>query len=554
MPLLGKNGNSVVTNTTIKTSPFDGQKAGTNGIRKKTKVFMQTHYLENYVQSIFDALGGMQGKTLVLGGDGRFHNNHAIQVILKMAAANGLAKVIVGQNGLLSTPSVSHLIRKYKADGGIILSASHNPAGPEEDFGIKVNDSNGGSAPENLTEKIYQLTTKISVYKIALIDDVDVSVLAAKTVGELTIEVIDPVTDYLQLMTQLFDFDAIRALFTSGFQMRFDAMNAITGPYATVLFERMLGARSGTVINGDPKEDFNGKAPDPNQVQSKALVDLMMGENAPDFCAASDGDGDRNMIVGRGIFIEPSDSLAVLAANAHIVPAYASGLAGVARSMPTSAAVDQVAKKLGIPTYETPTGWKFFGNLLDANKVTLCGEESASAGSNHIREKDGLWAVLFWLNIIAVRKQSVSEIMNSHWEEFGRNHFSRLDFKGLENSKANEVVNHVRRLLKALPSKSYRGLKVTAADEFRYLDPVDGSMSGGKGLRIWFEGDRRAVLRLSGTGTQGATLRVYVEQYLSPDKAAQHRTEIVLAPLVDAVCELAQLEYFLGRVKPDKII
>ncbi len=542
-----------MTFETVTTRPIEGQKPGTSGLRKKTRVFMAPHYLENFVQSIFDAIGGADGKTFVVGGDGRFFNAEAIQTILKMAAANGAAEIIVGQNGLLSTPAASHLIRLNQTDGGIILSASHNPGGIDEDFGVKFNISNGGPAPENVTAAMLDATRTIQSYRIARLPDADLGSIGETAMGQMRIMVVDPVADYERLMAKLFDFDAIRAMFADGFSMRFDAMHAVTGPYAAAILEKTLGAPKGTVINAVPLPDFGGGHPDPNPIWAKPLIDLMMSDDAPDFGAASDGDGDRNMIVGRGQYVTPSDSLAVLVANAHLAPGYAAGVAGVARSMPTSAACDLVADDLGIECYETPTGWKFFGNLLDAGKVTICGEESAGTGSDHVREKDGLWAVLLWLNIIAVRKLSVAEILADHWARYGRNFYSRHDYEAVDPESANRLMTHVIGLLGSLPGTSVGGLKVINADEFTYHDPVDGSLSEHQGLRIWFEGGGRAVLRLSGTGTEGATLRVYLEQYLPYDEAKSKATEDALLPIRRAVADLTEMHQHIGRTEPDVV-
>ncbi|MDW4498952.1 alpha-D-glucose phosphate-specific phosphoglucomutase [Sulfitobacter sp. D35] len=542
-----------MTHDTVQTAPIDGQKPGTSGLRKKTRVFMQEHYLENFVQSVFEAIGGGQGKTFVVGGDGRYFNAQAIQTILKMAAANGAAKVIVGQDGILSTPAASHLIRLNKTDGGFILSASHNPGGIDEDFGVKFNAANGGPAPEGLTGKMFEATKTISEYRIARFEDVDLGSIGTSERGGLTVEVVDPVADYAALMESLFDFDAIRTMFQSGFTMRFDAMHAVTGPYAKDILEGRLGAASGTVANGDPSEDFGGGHPDPNPIWAKPLMDLMMSDDAPDLGAASDGDGDRNMIVGRGIYVTPSDSLALLAANATLAPGYKNGLAGVARSMPTSGAADRVAEKLGIDCFETPTGWKFFGNLLDAGKATLCGEESAGTGSDHVREKDGLWAVLLWLNILAERKQPVQEIVEEHWRTYGRNYYTRHDFEAVPVEKAGALMDGIVARLGDLEGQSFAGLAVTGADEFSYTDPVDGSVSTNQGLRIWFEGGGRAVLRLSGTGTEGATIRLYLEQYRAPQEGTTDPAAEVLEPLRQAVLELAGFEKHVGRVEPDVI-
>jgi len=496
---------------TIETQPIEGQKPGTSGLRKKTRVFIGRHYLENYVQAIFNAIGGVQGKSLVIGGDGRYFNDRAIQVILRMAAANGAARAIVGQGGILSTPAASHLIRKRHSDGGLILSASHNPGGPDADFGLKYNTPNGGPAPEHVTDRIHTESLRLSEYRIAETTDIDLDTLRQSLLAGMIVEVVDPVADYAALMHQLFDFDAIRALFAGGFRMRFDAMHAVTGPYAKAILEDVLGAPAGTVVNGTPLPDFGGHHPDPNPIWAKGLVDLMMGADAPDFGAASDGDGDRNMIVGRGCYVTPSDSLALLAAQAHLAPAYAKGIKGVARSMPTSAAVDRVAASLGISCYETPTGWKFFGNLLDAGRATICGEESAGTGSDHVREKDGLWAVLLWLNILAVSGKSVAELMQEHWARYGRNYYSRHDYEGIAKADADAVISRLKQSLPSLAGQSFAGLTVSSADEFGYEDPVDGSVSTGQGIRISFDGGTRAVFRLSGTGTDGATIRVYLE-------------------------------------------
>lgn len=537
----------------ITTSPIEGQKPGTSGLRKKTKVFMGPHYLENYVQAIFDGIGGVEGKRLVVGGDGRYFNDRAIQVILRMAAANGAAECIVGQGGLLSTPAASNLIRKLKTDGGLILSASHNPGGPDADFGLKYNTPNGGPAPENVTDRIFEATKTISQYQIIETTDLDLDTIGTSDLAGMTVRVVDPVSDYAELMESLFDFNAMRELFKSGFSMRFDAMHAITGPYALEILERRLGAPAGTVLNGVPSPDFGNGHPDPNPIWAKPLVDLMMGPDAPDFAAASDGDGDRNMILGRGTYVTPSDSLAMLVANAHLAPAYAGGLAGVARSMPTSAAADRVAEALGIECFETPTGWKFFGNLLDAGRATLCGEESAGTGSDHVREKDGLWAVLLWLNILAATGKSVIDIQTGHWAKYGRNYYSRHDYEDVEADKANAMISELRGKLGGLGGTTSHGLTVTSADEFAYDDPIDGSRSEGQGIRINFEGGSRAVFRLSGTGTVGATIRVYLEVVeTDPDKVNGDVAK-VLAPLADAANEIAGITRHTGRTAPDVV-
>lgn len=540
-----------MTIETIATTPIDGQIPGTSGLRKKTAVFMQPAYLENFVQSIFNAIGGAAGKSFVVGGDGRFFNSDAIQIILKMAAANGAARVIVGQDGILSTPAASHLIRLNGTDGGLILSASHNPGGITEDFGIKYNIANGGPAPENVTREITSHTGKITQYSILKADDIDLSQVASLVLGDMQVSVVDPVADYQVLMQQIFDFDKIRALFASGFTMRFDAMHAVTGPYAKAVLEDALGAKAGTVLNGTPLPDFGGGHPDPNPVWAKPLMDMMMSDTAPDFGAASDGDGDRNMIVGRGAYVTPSDSLAVLTANATLVPAYSGGLAGVARSMPTSAACDLVAEKLGFAAFVTPTGWKFFGNLLDAGRTTLCGEESAGTGSDHVREKDGLWAVLMWLNILAERKMSVADIMADHWASYGRNFYSRHDYEAVNAAAAHDLIVDLRASLDGLAGQEFAGLTVSKAQDYSYSDPIDQSVSDHQGIQIWFEGGARGVLRLSGTGTEGATLRVYLEQYAGCDTDHTRDTQTVLAPVRDAIRAIAQVQDRLGRDGPD---
>ncbi|WP_316015236.1 alpha-D-glucose phosphate-specific phosphoglucomutase [Roseobacter sp. HKCCA0434] len=540
-----------MTTTTVETRPIGGQKPGTSGLRKKTKVFMSPHYVENFVQAIFNAIGGAEGKTFVVGGDGRYFNEQAIQVILRMAAANGAARCIVGMGGLLSTPAASNLIRMREADGGLILSASHNPGGPDEDFGIKYNTANGGPAPEGVTAAIHEATQGITQFKRLETHDVDLSQTGEKTIGDMTVEVVHPVAEYAALMQVLFDFDAIRDLFASGFTMRFDAMHAITGPYATEILEGQLGAPAGTVMNGTPKPDFGGGHPDPNPVWAHELMDVMMADDAPDFGAASDGDGDRNMILGRGIYVTPSDSLAVLAANAHLAPGYEDGLTGVARSMPTSRAADRVAEKLGIPAFETPTGWKFFGNLLDDGQATLCGEESAGTGSDHVREKDGLWAVLLWLNILAKRGQSVAEILREHWAEYGRNYYSRHDYEGVDAPAAERMMDDLRARLPELPGQTFAGLTVEAADDFAYTDPVDGSVAEKQGIRILLSDGARIVLRLSGTGTVGATLRVYLEQVEEDPARFDRDPQAALADVIAAAEWIAGIQDATGRDAPD---
>jgi phosphoglucomutase len=541
-------------NKSVSTTPYQDQKPGTSGLRKKVPVFQQPNYAENFVQSIFDSLEGYQGKTLVIGGDGRYYNKEVIQKAIKMAAANGFGKVIVGKGGILSTPAASHVIRKYKAFGGIILSASHNPGGPTEDFGIKYNISNGGPAPEKITDAIYAHTKTIESYRIADFPDVNLDRIGKDELpGGMILAVLDSVEDYTALMEELFDFGAIRNLVSLGFRIAFDAMSAVTGPYAKEIFENRLGAPSGSVRNFMPLPDFGGHHPDPNPVHCKELYDEMMGDDAPDFGAASDGDGDRNLIIGRGIFVTPSDSLAIIAANAHLAPGYSGGLTGIARSMPTSGAADRVAEKRGIGMYETPTGWKFFGNLLDANMATICGEESAGTGSNHVREKDGLWAVLMWLNILAVRGESVQDIVTQHWQTYGRNYYSRHDYEGVDTDAANGLVENLRAQLPTLVGTTFGALKVEKADDFAYHDPIDKSVSEHQGIRIMFEGGSRVVFRLSGTGTSGATLRVYIERY-EPDSSRHNiETQEALADLIAAAETIADIKARTGRDQPSVI-
>jgi len=542
-----------MTVQTVNTAPIDGQKPGTSGLRKKTRVFMEAHYLENFVQSIFDGIGGVSGKTLVIGGDGRFHNDVAVRSILRMAAANGAAKVIVGQGGLLSTPAASHLIRLNETDGGIILSASHNPGGIDEDFGIKFNTPNGGPAPEAVTDAIFARTTTLDSYKIWDGDAPDIDVIGDAVLGDMQVSIVDPVADYADLMETLFDFPAIRALFADSFTMQFDAMCAITGPYAREILETRLGAPKGTVVHGTPLPDFGGMHPDPNPTWAHELMDVMFAEDGPDFGAASDGDGDRNMIVGHKCYVSPSDSLALIAAHAKNAPGYKNGLSGVARSMPTSAAVDRVAAALGLPCFETPTGWKFFGNLMDDGQVALCGEESFGTGSDHVREKDGVWAVLMWLNIIAATGQGVGELLKAHWQTYGRNYYSRHDFEAIPTAQADLAFNGLIRKLPDLAGQSFGPLTVSDADEFSYTDPVDGSVSNHQGIRVIFGDGGRFVLRKSGTGTTGATLRLYLEALeQDPDKLDQDPQE-ALSAIIAAAAEIIALEALTGRSKPDVI-
>jgi len=538
---------------TVPTQPFPDQKPGTSGLRKKVPVFQQPHYLENFVQSIFDSVKAPQGATLVVGGDGRYYNREAIQTILKMAAANGFGKVLVGQGGILSTPAASCVIRKYQAFGGIILSASHNPGGPREDFGIKFNSSNGGPATETVTEAIFARSKIISQYRILDAADVALDQPGDTLLGGMQVQVIDPVKDYAELMEALFDFAAIRSLLQGGFRIKFDAMHAVNGPYAREILVGRLGAPENSVMNAVPLEDFGGGHPDPNLTYAHDLVEMMYGADAPDFGAASDGDGDRNMILGKRFFVTPSDSLALLAANATLVKGYRQGLAGVARSMPTSAAVDRVAQALAIPCYETPTGWKFFGNLMDAGKVTLCGEESFGTGSNHVREKDGLWAVLFWLNILAVRRQTVEDIVREHWARFGRNFYSRYDYESLPTEAANGLMQHLRDNFARLTGKTFGRYAIEKCDDFSYSDPVDGSISQNQGIRILFADGSRIIFRLSGTGTEGATLRVYLEAFEADVSRHHLDAQDALQELIQIALDISELRERSGRDRPTVI-
>ena len=537
----------------IATSPIAGQEPGTSGLRKKTRVFMESPFLQNYVQAIFNGIGGIEEKTLVLGGDGRYFNSEAIQIIIKMASANGAARIIVGQNGLLSTPAASHLIRLYETDGGLILSASHNPGGIDADFGLKYNMPNGGPAVEAVTQKIVEATKKIAHYRITDAADLDLSQIGKFALDSMIVEVVSPTADYINLMSQLFDFELISELLRSDFRMIFDAMHAITGPYAQAILEDQLGAPAGTVINATPSPDFNKGHPDPNPVWAKELMDVMMDSNAPDFGAASDGDGDRNMIVGPGMFVSPSDSLAFLAAHAELAPAFQDGLVGVARSMPTSGAVDRVAAAKGLKCFETPTGWKFFGNLLDAGEVRLCGEESAGTGGDHVREKDGLWAVLLWLNIIAKTKSSVSQLMKNHWQTYGRNFYTRHDYEAVPKETADRIFDGLRGKLSVLPGQRFSGLRVLSADEFAYDDPIDQSRSTGQGIRVILEGDARVVFRLSGTGTDGATIRVYLERLEMDESKQSQDPQQALSVVILAAEDLAEIKAKTARKAPDVI-
>ncbi len=542
----------------IETAPFEGQRPGTSGLRKKTRVFMQPHYVENFVQAVFnavrevDAPGGFEQETLVVGGDGRFFNREAIQTIVRMAAANGWGRVLVGRAGILSTPAVSAVVRRRSALGALVLSASHNPGGVDADFGIKYNIRNGGPAPEAVTERIYTETQKITEYFTVEHPDIDIDVEGSTRLGDTEVVVIDSLADYTAVMEELFDFDALRALFQSGFRMVFDAMNAVTGPYARHILEESLGAPAGTVINGTPLEDFGGHHPDPNLVHAAELVALLDTEDGPDFGAACDGDGDRNIILGRRFFVTPGDSLALISEHApRAIPGYRAGLKGVARSMPTSTAVDRVAESLGITSYETPTGWKFFGNLLDAGLCTICGEESFGTGSDHVREKDGLWAVLAWLSILAATRKSVRELVHEHWQRFGRSYYQRHDYEGLEAAPAAEMINDLRARLDTLPGTAIAGSRIVKADDFSYTDPVDKSESRNQGIRLFLEDGSRVVLRLSGTGTEGATLRLYLERFRRDNGTSD--IEEVLAPLATEVKQLLGFTEKFGRDTPDVV-
>ena len=534
-------------------TPFTDQKPGTSGLRKSSRHFATPHYLESFIEAILRTVPGVQGGTLVVGGDGRFGNREAIGVITRMAAAHGVGRIITTSGGILSTPAASNLIRQHQATAGIILSASHNPGGPDGDFGVKVNGANGGPAPESLTDAIYACTQTLDGYSILESAPVDLDAVGEQSVGGLSLQVIDGVDDYIALMQKLFDFDQIKALIQDDFPIAFDAMHAVTGPYATRLLEGLLGAPAGTVRNGKPLEDFGGGHPDPNLTYAHDLAELLMDSDAYRFGAACDGDGDRNMILGNRCFVNPSDSLAVLTANATLAPGYAEGLSGVARSMPTSAAVDVVAKELGIECFETPTGWKFFGNLLDAGRITLCGEESFGTGSNHIREKDGLWAVLFWLQILARKRCSVAEIMDDHWKRFGRHYYSRHDYEAIASEKAHGLYDRLKGMLPSLVGQDFAGRRISTADDFSYSDPVDGSLTSGQGLRILLDDGSRVVFRLSGTGTQGATLRLYLESYVPSSGDLGQDPQAALADLISAADALAEIKTRTGMDRPTVI-
>lgn len=539
----------------VQTTPFHDQKPGTSGLRKKVTCFKQAHYLENFVQATFNVATELKDALLILGGDGRFYNRQAIQIILKIAAANGVKHVMIGQNGILSTPAVSCLIRKYNAAGGIILSASHNPGGPSGDFGIKFNISNGGPAPTSFTDSVFEISKTLNIYHIVETDDISLDNIRTTQMGNMQISVIDSVSDYADLMEELFDFSKIKAIFTSGLlTMCFDAMHAVTGPYAKEIFQKRLSANVDALINEIPKEDFAGGHPDPNLAHAKELVARLNADSgAPMFGAASDGDGDRNMIIGQHFFVNPSDSLAIMTANAHLLPGYKQGIKGVARSLPTSRAVDKVAEMLGIACYETPTGWKYFGNLLDDNRITLCGEESFGSGSDHIREKDGIWAVLFWLNLIAIKKQSVETITREHWKKFGRHYYTRHDYEAIDSVVADELINTLRTKANSLIGTVHLGSKIILCDDFSYTDPVDNSVTKNQGIRILFEDESRIVYRLSGTGTEGATLRIYIEKYVKNAELHDMETQTALSDLINFAISQCEIKARSGRDTADVI-
>jgi phosphoglucomutase len=544
---------SAAVRSVVLDQPFTDQKPGTSGLRKSSRQFQTPHYLESFIEASLRVIPGVAGGTLVVGGDGRFGNRQAIDVIARMAAAHGVARLITTTGGILSTPAASNLIRSRGAIAGIILSASHNPGGPDGDFGVKINGANGGPAPESLTDAVYATTKSLDGYRIVDAAPLNLEAAGEQQLGELVVEVVDGVDDYVALMQKLFDFERIAALLKGDFAVAFDAMHAVTGPYASRLLEGLLGAPAGTVRNGIPLEDFGGGHPDPNLTYAHDLAELLLEGTDYAFGAACDGDGDRNMILGRACFVNPSDSLAVLTANATLVPGYAEGLVGVARSMPTSAAVDVVAKELGIACFETPTGWKFFGNLLDAGRITLCGEESFGTGSNHIREKDGLWAVLFWLNILAVSGCSVAEVMAEHWSRFGRHYYSRHDYEAIASEAAHGLYDRIKAMLPQLVSQPFAGRTIATADDFAYTDPVDGSLTSGQGLRLLLDDGSRVVLRLSGTGTQGATLRVYLESYVPPSGDLGQDPQVALGDLISAIDALAEIKVRTGMERPTVI-
>ncbi|AWL14441.1 alpha-D-glucose phosphate-specific phosphoglucomutase [Candidatus Liberibacter asiaticus] len=535
--------------TIVPTVPYQDQKPGTSGLRKKVSVFQQNSYTENFIQAIFNNVDCAE-KTLVVGGDGRFYNHIVIQKIIKIAAANGFARIIIGKGGILSTPAVSHLIRKYKASGGIILTASHNPAGATQDFGIKYNTSSGGSASEQQTEDIFEESKKITSYQIIEANDVDINHIGTKELANMTISVIDPIENYVALMENIFDFDAIRKLLSFGFRIDIDCMNAVTGPYAKEILERKLGAPTGSVRNFIPLEDFGGCHPDPNLIHAKDLYDRMMMHDSADFGAACDGDGDRSMILGKGIFVNPSDSLAIMVANAGLIPGYATGLVGVARSMPTSAALDRVAEKLNLKLFETPTGWKFFNNLLENGMITICGEESFGTGSNHSREKDGIWSILFWLNILAVRGESLLDIVHKHWATYGRNYYSRYDYLGIPTEKAQDFMNDFRYRLKNLIGSSFIGQKIKQAGDFVYTDSTNGNVSDKQAIRVVFDNHSRIIYRISGTDTENSTLRVYIDNYEPDSSKHLKNTQEMLSDLVEVSQRISCLRHYIGHTNP----
>lgn len=537
----------------ISTKPYPDQKFGTAGLRKKVAVFQQPHYLENLLQAVFDCVPELRGKALVIGGDGRFHNRAAIQTAIAMAAANGVAKVIVGQGGIVSTPAVSHLIRLKGAAGGFVFSASHNPAGPDGDFGVKFNIANGGQAGEATTDRIFARTREIAAYRLSDGAKIDLDRRGVSRLDDCEVEVIDGVADYAALMQKLFDFERMREWIKRGGRVCFDAMHAVTGPYAQRILVEQLGAPASSLLNTTPLEDFGGGHPDPNLIYAKHLVDLSNTAASPELLAASDGDGDRNMILGAGVFISPGDSLAMLAAHLHKLPGYKGGIAGIARSMPTCRAADVVAAHLKVPCFETPTGWKFFCNLLDADRITICGEESFGTGSTHVREKDGLWAVLAWLNVLAVTNKTMLELATAHWAQHGRHYYQRHDYDELPTEKAQAVMDGLKAQFATLPAQKLGEWTVTQADEFAYDDPIDSSRATAQGLRVVFGDAARLIVRLSGTGTKGATLRVYFERYeQSADKLAMSTRE-ALNPLVAVAEKLLKLAELTGRKGPDVV-